>query len=308
MRRTALRFSLFLTVICLLLTANSSLASAQGGISAEDGVIIAEGLNGPQGVLVDDDGNVWVIDSGLGGTEEVPFFNTQAGEEVVAMSGDSAQIVVISPDGQETYANLPSLLMGMEALGGGRLAVLDGILYATVGQGAGDPEMEGLPNFGGVALIDEDGIAEFASTWDFERANNPDGTSLYDSHPYGLTAGPDGFLYVADSGSNDVLKIDPETGEISLVAVLDPLPGVFPNDTRGGEMLADPVPTAIVFDDDGYAYVSYLSGAPFIPGTSGIVMISPDGEVSPFAEGYTMLTDLRWGPDDELYGVRQGAI
>jgi hypothetical protein len=32
---------------------------------------VATGLNGPQGVLVGPDGNVWVIDSGVGGDQEI---------------------------------------------------------------------------------------------------------------------------------------------------------------------------------------------------------------------------------------------
>ena len=273
----------------------------------EGATLVAEGFNGPQGVLVDPDGNIWVIDSGLGGQDEVGFFNTQAMTDTVAMGGNSAQVAMITPDGEVTVvANLPSLLMGMEALGGGRLALLDGVLYATVGQGAGDPAWAGLPNFGGVVSVSADGIAMVGSTWDFERANNPDETTLLDSHPYGLTAGPDGMLYVADSGANDVVRMDPATGEVELVAVLDALPGVFPSGTRGGEMLTDPVPTSVLFDEAGNMYVSYLSGAPFIPGTSGVKMVTPDGVISDYVVGLTMITDLRWGPDGEMYGVQFG--
>jgi uncharacterized protein GlcG (DUF336 family) len=204
-------------------------------------------------------------------------------------------------------AFLPSLLVGMEGIGGGRLALLEGVLYATVGQYSSAPEDEGIEDFTAVVAINDDGTATtLANTWDFERANNPDGTALYDSHPYGLNAGPDGALYVADAGANDVLRVDPESGEITLIAVLDPLPGVFPSDTRGGELLTDPVPTDIVFDEEGNAYVSYLSGAPFIPGSAGVKLIDAAGNVSDYATGLTMLNDLQWGPDGELYGVQFG--
>ena len=42
-------------------------------------VSIAGGFNGPMGVLVDPDGNVWVIDSGLGGDTEVEWHNPDTG-------------------------------------------------------------------------------------------------------------------------------------------------------------------------------------------------------------------------------------
>ncbi|NJN84965.1 MAG: SnoaL-like domain-containing protein, partial [Caldilineaceae bacterium] len=38
-------------------------------------ITVAEGLNGPMGVLVDPDGNVWVIDSGIGGDQPLAALN-----------------------------------------------------------------------------------------------------------------------------------------------------------------------------------------------------------------------------------------
>jgi glyoxylase-like metal-dependent hydrolase (beta-lactamase superfamily II) len=301
-RRNIAKIIILTFTLTLLVFATG--VSAQGGA---EGVVIGTGFNSPQGVLVDDEGTVWVIDSGVGGDESLSFFNTQALEMAEVEFGESARVVRITADGtQEDIATLPSLVIGEEALGGSRLAVLDGSLYATVGQGAGDPEAETLANFGGVVRIEGGEVEQVASTWDFERANNSDGTTLFDSHPYGLTAGSDGYLYVADAGANDLLRVDPETGAVELVAVFDPLPGVFPSDTRGGELLTDPVPTAVVIDQDGNYFVSLLSGVPFVPGSAKVVKVTADGQVSDFATGLTMLTDLRMGPDGNLYAVQFG--
>jgi uncharacterized protein GlcG (DUF336 family)/sugar lactone lactonase YvrE len=299
---------LLLFTLTLQAIAYPGIALAQEGVqTAADAVTIFEGLNGPMGVWVDDEGESWVIDSGLGGDEEVDWFNTVEMQDIFAMLGHSAQIVRISADGaSEVVATLPSLGAGQEMIGGARLVVVAGTIYATVGQGAGDPEWEGLENFGGVVMVDDGNVSMLASTWDFEREHNPDETSLIDSHPYGLTVGPDGYLYVADAGANTVLRIDPDTGAIELVAVLEPLPGVFPSATRGGELLTDPVPTATLVDDDGNIYLSYLSGAPFIPGSSGVKLITPDGVISDYATGLTMITDLRMGPDGFMYAVQFG--
>ncbi len=102
---------------------------------------------------------------------------------------------------------------------------------------------------------------------------------------------------------NALLKIDPSSGEAVVAATFDPIPGVFPNPNYGGEMLTDAVPTGVTVAD-GTIYVSYLSGAPFIPGSAKVVTVSGDGLVSDFATGLTMLTDLRAGPDGALYGVQ----
>jgi hypothetical protein len=309
MRRRQTRISLIGLILVLALLATAGIAGAHDGpIPASDGEVIADGFNGPQGVLVDGDGNVWVIDSGLGGEDDIKWISAETGEEVDAKVGDSAQVARINAADHsvDMIAALPSVNLGQEAIGGARLALVDGTLYATSGQGIGSPDSEIPANFGGVVSISADGaVAMVASIWDFEVANNPDGI-LLDSHPYGLEPGPDGMLYVADAGGNALLKVDPATGDVSLVATFDPLPGVFPRPDYGGEMLTDAVPTDVVFDAEGNAYVSYLSGAPFVPGSAKVVMVAPDGTVSDYATGYTMLTDLDWGPDGNLYGVQFG--
>jgi sugar lactone lactonase YvrE len=292
-------------VVSIVVLSMVGVLSAQSPLTAEDGVIVAGGFHGPQGVLVDPDGNIWVIDSGLGGEDVIPWV-TPNGQIVDAQFGQTAQIVKVAPDGtQEVVAVLPSIFTGAEAIGGARLALLDGVLYATSGQGIGDPTIAAPENAGAVVKIVDGEVTEVANLWDFERTENPD-PALFDSHPYGLAAGPDGMLYVADAGANDLLKVDPATGEISLVAVFEPIPGLFPRPDHGGQLLTDAVPTGVVVDEDGVVYVSYLSGAPFVPGSAKVVMVDADGEVSDYATGLTMLTDLQRGPDGHLYAVQFG--
>ena len=268
---------------------------------------IATGFNGPQGVLVDADGNVWVIDAGLGGDTEVEWINPDSGQLETAMMGDTAQVVRIGADGEQTVeAMLPSVAIGTDSLGGARLALLDGELYATVGQWLGDLGEDRMPLEAVVAYISPDGMVEEAgNTWDIEASDNPGGF-VEDSHPYGLAAGPDGRLWVADAGGNDLLAIDPDTGEVTLEAVFDGIPGPMPNPARDGAMEMDPVPTGIAFDEDGTAYVSLLSGFPFVPGSTKVVTVDADGNVADFATGLTMLTDLRAGPDGNFYAVQFG--
>ena len=71
-------------------------------------------------------------------------------------------------------------------------------------------------------------------------------------------------------------------------------------------METDPAPTGIAFDDEGNAYVSLLPWIPFVPGSAKVVRVDADGEVSDYATGLTMLTDLRRGPDGFFYAVSFG--
>ncbi len=288
-------------ILALALLPLAEVSSAQGG-----GTTVASGLNAPMGVLVAPDGSVWVIDSGLGGDTELPGINPATGEPVTAKLGDTAQVVQIAPDGAQTaVVNLPSLLQGMEASGGNRLVLLDNTLYATTGFWIEVAGPDAAPNMAIVAKIEGDQVTEVANLWNLERDQNPGGF-VQESHPYGLAAGPDGNLWVADAGANDLLKINPATGQVDVVAVFDGVPSPLPNEARGGAMEADPVPTGVAFDSAGTAYVSLLPGFPFLPGSAKVVKVTSDGQVSDYATGLTMLTDLRTGPDGNMYAVQIG--
>jgi hypothetical protein len=114
------------------------------------------------------------------------------------------------------------------------------------------------------------------------------------------------MLWVADAGGNDLLKVDPASGKIELVTVFAGLPGPMANPTRGGAQEIDPVPTGIAFDGSGNVYVSLLPGFPFLPGSSKVVKVGSSGGVSDYATGLTMVTDLKTGPDGQIYAVSLG--
>ncbi len=289
-------------VILAMLLVFAGIASAQGG-----GETVATGFNSPQGVLVAPDGSVWVIDGGLGGDDTVSFPSPETGQAVEAQYGLSARVVQVAADGTQTVAaSLPSVVVGMESIGGARLALLNGTVYATSGQWTGEPTSSPpVPDTPAVVKIEGGQATVVANTWAIESSQNPDGT-LVDSHPYGLTAGPDGMLWLADAGANALLKIDPASGQVSLVTAFGGVPGPLPNPGRNNAMESDPVPTGVVVDDAGNAYVSFLPGFPFLPGSAKVVKVSSDGQVSDYATGLTMITDLRRGPDGNMYAVSLG--
>ncbi|GAB4409274.1 MAG: hypothetical protein Fur0044_02820 [Anaerolineae bacterium] len=296
MRKVVLTVSLV-----LILGLAAGISHAQEG-----GTPVATGLNGPMGVLVAPDGSVWVIDSGMGGETELPGTDPMTGEAVTAKLGDTTQVVQVAPDGtQSVVVNLPSILQGMEATGGARLALLNDTLYATSGFWIESAGADAAPNMATVVKIENGQVSEVANLWELETSQNPGGF-IKEAHPYGLAAGPDGNLWVTDAGANDLLKVDPTSGEVEVVAVFDGVPSPLPNDARGGAMESDPVPTGIAFGPDGSAYVSFLPGFPFLPGSAKVVKVTSNGQVSDYATGLTMLTDLRAGPDGNLYAVQIG--
>lgn len=299
-------------VLILLVVLVLSVAGLVGSAVAQEssnsgGTLVADGFNGPQGILVTRNGGIWVIDSGVGGINEASAVDPNTGEVVTAKVGNTSRVVQITPDGTQTeIATMPSVVAGTDTTGGARLAILNGVLYATSGVWVGAASEEALPNTAAILEVRQGEVREIAQTWPIEKADNPDAFVL-ESHPYGLTPGPDGFLYVADAGANTLLRVNPRGGAVEVLAVFDGVPSPLPNPGRGGALESDPVPTGVTFGADGTIYVSLLTGFPFVPGASKVVAVDPEsGEVSDYATGLTMITDLRTGPDGELYAVQLG--
>lgn len=83
--------------------------------------------------------------------------------------------------------------------------------------------------------------------------------STHDSHPYNLTKGADGHIYISDAGANAIIRRE-SAGHYSALAEI---PG-FANPTPVGPPQVEAVPTSILFDGHDFL-VTTLTGFPFIP-------------------------------------------
>ncbi|HUS14449.1 MAG TPA: ScyD/ScyE family protein, partial [Chloroflexia bacterium] len=295
--------ALAMGLLVLSLLATGGTAAAQSG-----GTVVASGLMGPFGIAVGDDGSVYVTESGSGGPNVVG-----EGDQQVHW-GLTGQVTRIAPDGSKTVVarNLPSAATSEGVLGASDVLWANGALWVLMGN-APEPALQ-QAGAGKLLRIDAatgspQAVADLSA---FETASNPDPNQV-DSNPYGLALGPDGQLYVADAGGNDVLRVNPANGQVSLVAVIPGIglpPGMQAppggNPERGGKNELDPVPTGVAFGPDGNLYVSLLSGGPFPPGAAKIVQVTPGGQVTDAAGGLTMLTDIALGPDNNWYVVSFG--
>lgn len=284
-----------LTLVVGLLLIGAALV---GSVYAVGGpTTVASGFNGPQGVFVASDGSIWVADGGIPGGATLPI----KGGNPVAL-GNNARIVRVASDGTQTVqATLPTIAFPdtTDNTGVARITMLNGQVYATNSMWDEVFDSARLANMGVIVRVSGGAATEVANTWDLENSQNPGGNEK-DTHPYGIAVGPDGNLYVADAGANDLLRVNPTTGQVSVVTVFAP----FPNNSGVGPPVSDPVPTGVVANSDGTFYVSMLRGFPFTPGTTKVVKVAANGAVSDYAESLTSLTDLRRGPDGNLYAIQ----
>ena len=254
---------------------------------------VATGLHGPMGIEADSDGNLWV---------------TEAGTDTVDSNGsthnNTGKVIMITPNGDKydaiihlsSYANVHSgELQGAVNLflDGDMLYVLSGdYLYHTDISGfhPGDTPLDAnvLPSEDIAAVI-----SQIPST------NNPDA----DSHPYNLTKGPDGDLYIADAGANAIVRRN-GVNDYSVFAEFPAIPN--PSFPGLGGPTVQVVPTAILFDGTNFL-VTALTGFPFPSDQASVYSVSTAGEVSVYETGFTALVDEEKGDGSRHLMVQHAA-
>lgn len=328
----------------LTMTAFTSIATAGGRDhpdpgDADEGKVVASGLNSPRHLTAAHNGDLYVAEAGTGGDDCVvlgdegePEFD---GDQLLPCGswspeehpdwgeirlGDTGSVTKISRKGgqHQIVTGLPSVdLGGGESAGPSDVAIKGNTLMVTVGLGA-DPHLRDLL----VDVFDDDTydafttvqkvrfkgknkvkIREFADLGQFEMDENPHPDYL-DTNPNAIVRDRHGWL-VTDAGGNSVLRLT-RRGDLSTVVVppggmaeAPPFLGLPP-----GTMLPfEPVPTAAERGPDGAIYVSLLTGFPFPVEGSTIWRIDRHGNLSEWASGLTNVTDLTWARG-KLYAVQ----
>jgi len=122
--------------------------------------------------------------------------------------------------------------------------------------------------------------------------SEPDRIALYRfSNPWGMAMAEDGkSLFVSDASQNTVARVDIGTGRWQKIARFGPIA----NPSPVGAPMIDPVPTNIrIYGDE--LLVSFLSGFPFVPGNTHVMILNPKtGVATPFIGNLTSVTDILW--------------
>lgn len=324
------RLLLVLTVLALLLAPMAALAQdetplnqlrqgpGRGGLRELGPLqpnygVVASGLDNPRGITFATNGRLLVAEAGRGGDDCFLLDPEDPTSEACAGFTGAITAVDLRRGLSERIATgLPSWAGpgGTEVSGPHDVVTRGSNIYALTGLG-NDPAVR--EQFGGpwtdmgylwhIAPFDSNHKLVDISA--YEAEHNPDGF-VPDSNPYSLVSlGAQRFV-VADAGGNDVLFVDAATGAISTLAVFPDR--VVPVDPRAQEMFGLPpampaqaVPNAVAIGPDSALYVGQLLGFPFTAGQSNVYRVVPGQEPEVFAEGFTAIIDIAFGPDGSLY-------
>ena len=230
---------------------------------------IASGLVSPMGLETDANGNIWVCETGT--------------------AANDGKVVIITPSGEvhDAIVNLASISNAAsgETEGPAHLLFDNGTLYILAGNYLykanvshfmpGDTPLD-------AASIPYEDIGSFSLSYPYVNDAN-------DTHPYNLTKGPDGDLYISDAGANAIIHRK-GAGNYSVLAEL---PDVA-NPTPVGAPQVQCVPTSIFYNGHDFL-VTTLLGFPFPSGSALIYKVSMAGNVSVYQQGFTCLVDIAKG-------------
>lgn len=287
--------------LALVLAGPAQAQEATGTVSDP----IVEGLIGPLGLAIGDNGSIYVAESFAG--------------QITRVGPNGGRSVIVASPG--------------ESINGVDTSVLGRVVF-TRSVGSAGPEEPATATT--LERVQPNGtVTVLASLLDYEVANNPDGgqsygfldlpascaakvpdffqpyTGIVESNPYKVASLSPFSFAVADAASNAIFGVT-NSGTVSTIAVLPSVaqritPGTalefgLPLCTVGRVYSSEPVPTDVEVGPDGYLYVSSLPGSPEQANSGSVFRVDPNsGEVTRVARGFTGAVDLAIADDGTIY-------
>jgi hypothetical protein len=254
------------------------------------------GLNNPRGLKFGPDGNLYVAEGGIGGTNSTvglcdtvpdvgPYLGSDTGSRISRIDNAHNRITVADKlPSSQTNAATGSLVSGV-----GDIAFIGNTLYGLLTGAGCSHGVATIDN--GVFRVNPDKtwalINDMSTFW----KNNPV------KNPNPLDFEPDGTPYSMIAQDQHLFVIEPNHGELDEVSVNnDKIKRIIDISASQGHI----VPTAMTYRN-GKFYVGNLNTFPIGTGRSSVYEITRGGNISVYASGFSTILGVLFDPWGGLY-------
>ena len=254
--------------------------------------VFASGLNNPRGLKFGPDGNLYVAEGGTGGLNPPCVVVAAVGPYTGNVTG--ARISKISPDGFRTTVvdNLPSSQTSAESgsliSGVADVAFIENKLYALLGGAGCSHGVPSVPN--GVIRVFPDSSWKLVANLSRFQKNHPVANPEPDDFE------PDGTWYSMVAVGGNLYAVEPNHGELDKITPAAGVSRVVDISASQGHI----VPTAIAFNNGNF-FVGNLNTFPIVRGSSKILKITPTGQITVAASGFTTVLGVAFDQRDRMY-------
>ncbi|MEP6712668.1 MAG: ScyD/ScyE family protein [Ferruginibacter sp.] len=258
--------------------------------------VFATGLNNPRGLKFGPDGNLYVAEGGIGGTNSTAGTCTQVPFPVGPYTGSttSGRISRINYLGMRTTVTdkLPSSkgneLTGGDIQGVADVAFIGNTLYGLLAGAGCSHGVPSVPN--GIVKVNANGTWAMVANMSSWLMGHPVAHSEEDDFE------PDGTAYSMINVDGDLFVIEPNHGDFIKAKTNGNISRVADISATQGHI----VPTALTFHKGNF-YMGNLHPFPIVDGSSNIYKITPGGTISVWATGFTTVTGIAFDRRGRLY-------
>lgn len=256
--------------------------------------VFASGFNNPRGLTFGPDGNLYLAEGGIGGTNSTegecpqvhpplgPYTGSDTGARILKINwaGDVSTVADSLPSSQ-TDESQGSLVSGV-----GDVAFIGHTLYALLAGAGCSHGVSSVDN--GIVKVNSDKSWDLiANLSEFQMAN-PVVAPPEDFEP-------DGTWYGIVSVGGNLFAVDPNHGEIVRVNQQGEIKRLIDISESEGHI----VPTAIAYHKGNF-YVGNLGVFP-ITGNSNVYKVTHSGEISVVDTGFSAILGIAFDKDDGMY-------
>jgi hypothetical protein len=261
--------------------------------------VFATGLNNPRGLKFGPDGNLYVAEGGIGGSNPACVVVAAVGPYTGSPTNAGVSRIVNglpTPVGDPLPSSQTSASSGSLVSGVGDIAFIGNTLYALLAGAGCSHGVPTIPNE--VIRLNDDGswtlIADLSAFLRAHPVKNPDPDDFEPDGTWYSMIAVRGDLYAVEPNHQEIDRISPTTGEIRrVVDVSASYPP--PNDTNRNWV----GPTALVYH--GNFFFGNLGPFPVEPGTQEVRKLTPSGNFKTWATGLTTVVGLAFDNRDRLY-------